>query len=91
MTEAMSRGLVVMTTPQTGGPDFIAEGADGFIVPIRSADAIEEKLALLVHERDRLTAMQEAARAKAASLTWEIYRQGIVRVAREVMEKRAAP
>ncbi len=91
LSEAMSAGLVVITTPHTAGPDLITEGADGFLVPIRSADAIEEKLALLAYDRDRLAAMQEAAREKAASSTWENYRQGIVRVAREVMEKGGTP
>lgn len=91
LSEAMSVGLVVITTPHTAGPDLISNGTDGFLVPIRSADAIEEKLALLAHDRDRLAAMQEAARGKAASSTWESYRQGIVRVAREVMEKGDTP
>jgi starch synthase len=91
MSEAMSQGLVVITTPQTGGPDLLTNGIEGFIVPIRSADALEEKLALLAHDRDCLLTMQAAARQKAASLTWEKYRQGVARVAREVMEKRATP
>ncbi|MEO6870626.1 MAG: glycosyltransferase family 4 protein [Chthoniobacterales bacterium] len=91
LSEAMSQGLVVITTPQTGGPDLIADGADGFLVPIRSADAIEEKLALLAHDRERLVAMQAAAQEKAASLTWKNYRQAIVRMAREVMEKGETP
>ena len=38
----MGQGLVVITTPHTGGPDVIADGVDGFLVPIRSAEAIEE-------------------------------------------------
>jgi glycosyltransferase involved in cell wall biosynthesis len=91
MSEAMSQGLVVLTTPHTAGPDLIADGVDGFLIPIRSADAIEEKLALLAHDRERLAAMQEAARRKAASMTWENYRQGVVRVAREVMKKGDTP
>lgn len=91
MSEAMSQRLVVITTPNTGGPDLITDGVDGFIVPIRSADVLEEKLALLAREPDRLATMQAAAQAKAAALTWENYRQGVVRLAREVMEKRATP
>ncbi len=87
MSEAMSQGLVVITTPHTAGPDLLTDGVDGYLVPIRSADAIEEKLSLLAGDRDRLIAMQQAAREKAAASTWENYRQGIVRVAREVMEK----
>ncbi|HEX3817350.1 MAG TPA: glycosyltransferase family 4 protein [Chthoniobacterales bacterium] len=91
MSEAMSQGLTVITTPNTGGPDLIADGVEGFIVPIRSTDALEEKLALLVRDRDRLAAMQQAAREKAAVLTWENYRQGVAQLAREVMEKRPTP
>jgi len=91
LSEAMSQGLVVLTTPHTAGPDLITDGVDGFIVPIRSAEAIEEKLALLARERDRLLAMQAAAAHTAAALTWENYRQGIVQVAREVMKKGATP
>ncbi len=91
LSEAMSQGLVVITTPHTAGPDLITEGVDGFIVPIRSAEAIEEKLALLARERERLVAMQAAAACKSATLTWENYRQGIVQVAREVMENGATP
>jgi starch synthase len=81
--------MLVITTPHTGGPDVITDGVDGFLVPIRSAEAIEEKLALLARDRRRLTAMQKAARATAACCTWENYRQRIARVAREVMGKEA--
>ena len=91
LSEAMSQGLVVITTPHTAGPDLITDGVDGFIVPIRSAEAIEEKLALLARERDRLVAMQAAAARKTAALTWEHYRPGIVQVAREEVEKGGTP
>ncbi|MDQ3198745.1 MAG: glycosyltransferase family 4 protein [Verrucomicrobiota bacterium] len=86
MTEAMAQGLVVITTPHTAGPDLIEDGVDGFIVPIRSADAIEERLALLRGEPDRLKAMQEAARRRALACTWEEYRRRLVHLAREVVD-----
>jgi alpha-maltose-1-phosphate synthase len=88
MTEAMAQGLVVITTPHTAGPDLIADGIDGFLVPIRSAAAIEEKLALLRDDRDRLHTMQLAARAKARACSWENYRRRLVALAREVMDTR---
>lgn len=91
LSEAMSQGLTIITTSHTAGPDLITDGVEGFIVPIRSADALEEKLAVLVRDRDRLRAMQEAARRRAAGLTWENYRQAIVQVAREVVEKKGTP
>ena len=76
--EGMSRGLPVIATAHTAGPDVIDDGTDGFIVPIRSAEAIAEKLELLRREPARLAAMKDAARRKAAALTWDAYRRGIV-------------
>jgi len=86
MTEAMGQGLVVITTPHTAGPDLITDSVDGFVIPIRSATAIEEKLDLLLHDRNRLRAMQAEAREKALAYTWENYRQHLVRLAREVVD-----
>jgi glycosyltransferase involved in cell wall biosynthesis len=78
LLEAMSQGLPVITTPNTAGPDFLTDGEDGFIVPIRSAEMISEKLDLLLCDRDRLIAMSEAARQKAALHSWENYRSRLV-------------
>jgi glycosyltransferase involved in cell wall biosynthesis len=78
--EAMSRGLPVITTAHTAGPDVITDGQDGFIVPIRSAEAIAEKLDQLAVDRIRLREMQEAAKATAARFTWRDYRARLARV-----------
>ncbi|MGI8889200.1 MAG: glycosyltransferase family 4 protein [Chthoniobacterales bacterium] len=88
LTEAMAQGLVVITTPHTAGPELITEGVEGFIVPIRSSAAIAEKLALL-RDRDMRRTMQEAAQAKARECTWKIYRQRVIRLAREVVDRPA--
>ncbi len=42
--EAMAQGLVVIATTHTAAPDLIQDGVDGFLVPIRSDQAIAEKL-----------------------------------------------
>lgn len=78
MLEALSRGLPVIATAHTAAPEVLTEGVDGFIIPIRSAEAIVEKLEGLLRDRPRLAAMKIAARQKAASLTWDHYRRGIV-------------
>ena len=75
----------MIATDHTAGPDVIENGIDGFIVPIRSAEAIAERLDLLASDHERLTAMKLAAKEKAASRGWETYRQRLVEVAREVM------
>jgi starch synthase len=72
--EAMSRGIPVIATPNTGGPDVIAHGEDGFIVPIRSWETIAKHLEELVQDPEKLLAMKAAASAKAATFTWEKYR-----------------
>ncbi len=85
VTEALSQGVPVITTPHTCGPDVLTEGEDGFIVPIRDSQAIAEKLELLLRDRERLVAMSVAARNKAAALTWESYRRSVVEVIRETL------
>lgn len=83
--EAMAQGLVVIATPHTAAPDLIDDGVDGFIVPIRSAEAIAEKLELLARDPARLHEMKQAARRKALAHSWESYRSSLVRLAREVV------
>lgn len=85
ITEAMSQGSPVITTAHTAGPDIIDDGVDGFIVPIRSADAIAEKLEVLARDRERLRAMKISAREKAQMHPWENYRRALVTMVQEVM------
>ncbi|PYK42515.1 MAG: glycosyl transferase family 1 [Verrucomicrobia bacterium] len=87
ITEAMSQGMPVITTAHTAGPDIIDDGVDGFIVPIRSAEALAEKLELLARDRERLRAMKISAREKAQMHPWENYQRALVTVSREVMKK----
>ena len=84
--EAMSQGLPVITTPHTAGLDVIADGEDGFIVPIRSADAITEKLELLAHDRRLLLAMSQAAQRKAAQYSWESYQRHTINMIKTHIE-----
>jgi starch synthase len=81
----MAQGLPVITTAHTAGPDLISEGVDGFIVPIRSAEAIADKLDQLAGDARLRQEMKLAARRKADLLRWENYRHSIVQLAREVV------
>ena len=87
MLEAMSQGCVVIATPNSGAPDIIGNGEDGFVVPIRNARAIAEKVELLHGDRELLSAMSESALRKARELTWQSYRQQIVSSVQEAMSK----
>jgi glycosyltransferase involved in cell wall biosynthesis len=76
--EAMGQGTPVITTPNTGGPDVISDGEDGFIVPIRAEEAITERLTdLLSASPNYLKDLRFASLSKARLFTWAKYRKGV--------------
>ena len=80
--EAMSQGVPVIATPNTGATHFVSDGEDGFIVAIRDAESIREKLETLMLDRDRLVAMSQAAIRKVAQHSWEQYRHRLASTVR---------
>lgn len=76
--EAMSRGLPVVITANTGADDAVVEGEGGFVVPLRAPAAIAEKLAWLADHREAATAAGVAAQRSAARFTWNDYGAKIV-------------
>ena len=73
LLEALAMGLPIITTAHTAGPDLIQDGVEGFIVPIRDAAAIAERLELLHREPARLAAMSQSARERARQFSWGKY------------------
>ena len=73
LLEAMAMCLPIIATAHTAAPDLIDDGVEGFLVPIRSAEAIAEKLDRLRREPDLTRAMGAAAAKRAATFTWETY------------------
>jgi alpha-maltose-1-phosphate synthase len=90
LLEAMSQGLPVITTAHTAGPDIITEGREGFIVPIRSPEAIAEKLQLLHDDRDRLHQMRTYALQRAQEFSWINYEKQLVTTLRASLESIAS-
>jgi glycosyltransferase involved in cell wall biosynthesis len=78
MQEAMSQGLPIVITPNTGGSDLVISEKTGFLVPIRSPERIAEKLEWFLHNRERIPEMGNAAKLHAATYTWENYASTIV-------------
>jgi glycosyltransferase involved in cell wall biosynthesis len=77
ISEALSQGLPVITTANSGGTTSIRDGIEGFIVPIRSSAAIADRLQQLADNRDQLAAMGQACLQRAAELSWACYEQGL--------------
>lgn len=78
MQEAMSQGLPLIITSNTGGDDLIREGETGFLVPIRSPESIAEKVSWFLDNRSEIPQMGEMARKHAAQYTWDSYGARIV-------------
>ena len=77
ISEALSQGLPVLTTPNSGATQSIRDGVEGFIVPIRNSEAIAERLQQLASNRDQLAAMRLACLRRAAELSWAGYEHGL--------------
>ena len=71
--EAMACGLPLIATRNAGADDLIEEGETGFLIPIRSPEAIAEKISWCASHRERISGMGIAAQRKAAELTWRGY------------------
>jgi len=69
--EALSCGLAVICTPNTGSA--VRDGVDGFIVPPRDTDAIVDRIERLSGNRDLHEAMRRKAIERAAEFTLEAY------------------
>lgn len=76
--EAMSQGLPIIITPNTGGADLIIEGHTGFLVPIRSPEIIAEKISWFNNNRSKIPAMGRSAQEHAATYTWQSYGAKII-------------
>jgi starch synthase len=85
LTEAMACGIPVITTPNTAGPNLITDGVEGFIVPIRDVDALQEKLEWCYENPDELADMGKAARHRAEALSWNHYRQQLTQKVKTLM------
>jgi glycosyltransferase involved in cell wall biosynthesis len=83
--EAMSCGLPIIVTKNAGAEDLLEDGKAGFLVPIRSPEAIAEKLEILNRDRGLLASMSSAAKEKANQLTWASYRVKISEAVRSVI------
>ncbi|PKV75527.1 glycosyltransferase family 4 protein [Pontibacter ramchanderi] len=70
--EALSYGLPVIATCNTGAEDVIVDGNEGYIVPIRDSEVIREKLQMLIDNRELLNNLRTNTIARLENLNgWE--------------------
>jgi glycosyltransferase involved in cell wall biosynthesis len=76
--EAMSCGLPILVTPNTGGEDLLEEGVTGQLVPIRSPEKIAEAISSMMANRKNRDEIQKLCKKKAREYTWANYAQNII-------------
>lgn len=74
--EAMACGLPVIVTPNAGS--LARDGEDGFIIPIRDTESLEEKLLFFYKHRDSAREMGQTARKNISAYTWEQYEHSLI-------------
>lgn len=72
--EAMACGLPTIVSTNTFADDVVEDGRDGFIVPIRDARAIAERIRHLFESPGVRRDVGQRAREKAKVFSWERYR-----------------
>ena len=83
----MAAGLPVIVTENTGAKQLIRDGLEGFIVPIRDAGALQEKLLWLYEHPQQRRAMGRAAARRVRQFTWERYRQRLLTVYDQILAR----
>jgi glycosyltransferase involved in cell wall biosynthesis len=76
--EAMASGVPVLTTDNTGGPELIDDGREGWCIPAHDADSLAERIEWAYQNRDALYAMGKLARRRAERWTWGDYRRRLI-------------
>ena len=89
LSQAMACGCPVIASTNTGGPDLVTEGLEGFVVPIRSPEAIAERLQQLADDPALRQRMSEAALLRVRTIGgWHEYGEGWAQLLRDPASRR---
>jgi glycosyltransferase involved in cell wall biosynthesis len=84
--EAMACGLPLLVSENTGS--IARDGEHGFVIPIRNADVLAEKLQWLYEHPGEAGAMGRQGREYAQQFTWSRYAGEVMEVYRDVLAAR---
>lgn len=87
ITEALSQGMPVIITRNTGPADMIENGKEGWIVPIRDSEAIVNRIRQCIDTSGLVREMGLAALNLAKENSWAKYRETLLTVIATVKGK----
>lgn len=73
--EALSCGVPVVCSDNTGAADVILDGENGFVIPSQDQGALDRAIDWFCSNRGRIPAMARRARETAEACTWDRYGQ----------------
>ena len=76
--EAMATGIPIVASENTIAKDIIKDGVNGFVVPIRNAVAIKNKIQHLIAHPDLVTKIGDTGYKTAQNLNWPTFRKNLV-------------
>jgi glycosyltransferase involved in cell wall biosynthesis len=86
--QAMSCGLPIICTPNSGGNEIIENGNDGFILPIRDIDELKKKILFLYHHQSICSEMGMRAYKKVQNtFSWELYGKSVISTYQNLIKK----
>ncbi len=84
--QAMACGVPVIATPNAGSEDLFSDGVEGFIVPVRDARAIRERVEMLLENPDMQKRMGLAARERVKLMGgWDRHGEENLGIYREIL------
>lgn len=87
--QAMACGIPIIVSENTGGPDVITDGREGFIIPIRDIDALKEKILHMYDNQDKAREMGKLAKQRVASgFTWDDYGERVIKAFEKILAKK---
>jgi glycosyltransferase involved in cell wall biosynthesis len=88
--EAMACGLPVIISENTGAADVVENGRHGFVVPIRDAVSIREKIIFMRDNRRARIEMSAAAAERAQTMSWTRYGSAAVELYQRIYSARGS-
>jgi glycosyltransferase involved in cell wall biosynthesis len=76
--EALSCGLPLIVSPNSGGEDLVMEGTTGHLVPIRSPEKIAEAIRAMIENKIHIEEIRRLCQKKAKQYSWASYAQKII-------------
>jgi glycosyltransferase involved in cell wall biosynthesis len=83
--ESMAAGLPLVTTINSGS--IVRDGEDGYIIPIRDAAAIREKILYLYENPGEIKRLGANGRLAVMGYTWQRYRDNVIDAYRALLSR----